>query len=218
MVVVACIAALLFSSCAATKKGGTSKKSTSKKVKKGTSKKVIAYTNDVVCLWLRPVNINPDSVFAKTTYEVEGAKPLGAPVLVFVKGDILAKVLKLSYDSLGNKKFGSTIHGYMYTCNNLGQKSILTEEQINSDRYSEQQKETLRRDNHYEKYELRSFVPISVTGRIVGDEVTGGYKIVMNNDDSNNSVPIQNKEQPIKINGNQNSDQKPSTTIQKGNY
>jgi len=211
MVVIACIAALLFSSCAATKKAGTSKKSTSKKVKKGTSKKVIAYTNDVVCLWLRPVNINPDSVFAETTYEIEGSKPNGDPVLVFAKGDIIRQVLKLHFESIKGKTFGSSITGNVFTCNNLGQKSILTEEQINSGRYSEKQKETLLRDNKYEKYELRSFVPISITGTIVREEVTGVYKIVMNN----NSLPVQNKGEP-----NQNSSQKevPSTNIGKGNY
>lgn len=137
----------------------------------------VPYTNQTVCLWTKPVDINPDQVDGAKTYLIEGYKPDGTPVLVFLKGDLLKRTLGLKWEETGDKTIGDLVNGNMFTCNFLGQESVLSRAQIESGRYDMQQKETLYRDKRVEKYELRSFLPLKAFGKIVG--ATNGYKIVL---------------------------------------
>ncbi len=143
-----------------------------------TTKKPVVYTNETVCLWLKPVDIDPDNINPELVYVVEGSKPNGVPVLVLAKGEIVSKIMKLLFDSLEGKDVGGMIEGNVFTCNNLGSKSIFTQEQISNGSYAPEQKETLLRNANTEKYELRSFIPLKAVGKIVSDEKTG-YKITM---------------------------------------
>ncbi len=151
------------------------------------------YTNQLVSIWTRPVGIDSaKELKANKTYTIEGYKPNGDVVLVDVKSDILKEVLKLPWGKYSVKTVGDLIDGFGFTCNFLGRKgSILTKNEMEAkyDMNDKNQVATLKRDKNTEKYELRSFLPVNVKGRITEED--GGLKIVMQTNTSTASNTVQ---------------------------
>ena len=134
-----------------------------------TAPPVQEYTNQMLYFYVKPITLDTTKISDQKDYLLEANTGDGAFVLSFVKGNILREILRLDWKT--SLPTTTQFPGRGFTANDLKEKSILPDVNINQDRYDEGQLEMIQRNKNVRKFQIVSSIPINVCGIITLQEM-----------------------------------------------